>query len=93
MSLGRTEYRLDLREKGFSISLPCELLLQTLAALEVYATECYNKTIDHEFVINAFVSIEEVDEYDFHVGYPEVLTFNLDSESSEEETPLETPQE
>lgn len=93
ISLGRTEYRLDLREKGFSITLPCELLLQMLATLEVYATECYNKTTDHEFAINAFASIEEVDEYDFHVGYPEVLTLDLNGEPNEEETPLETPQE
>jgi hypothetical protein len=90
ISLGRTEYRLDLREKGFSITLPCELLLQMLAALEVYATECYNKTTDHEFAIKAFAQIEEVNEYDFHVGYPEVLTFNLDGDTpSEEEKPNE----
>ena len=62
ISLGRTEYRLDLREKGFYITLPCELLLQMLAALEVYATECYNKTTDHEFAIKAFVSIDEVED-------------------------------
>ena len=93
ISLGRTEYRLDLREKGFSITLPCELLLQMLATLEVYATECYNKTTDHEFVIKTFATIAEVDEYDFHVGYPEVLTFDLNNSEQKEETPLETPQE
>lgn len=85
MSLGRTEYRLDLREKGFSITLPCVLLLQMLAALEVYATECYNKTTDHEFAINALTTNDEIEAYNFTVGYPEKLVFNLDVEEPEEE--------
>jgi uncharacterized protein len=34
MALGRTEYRLDLRELGVSLSIPCETLLQMLALLE-----------------------------------------------------------
>lgn len=85
IALGRKEYRLDLREKGFSITLPCELLLQMLAALEVYATECYNKTTDHEFAIKALTTKDEMEAYDFTVGYPEKLVFNLDGEEPEEE--------
>ena len=77
MALGRTEYRLDLREKGISITLPCELLLQMLAALEVYAIDCYNKTTDHRFAINALTTLEEVEAYDFKVGYPEIPKFEL----------------
>lgn len=77
MVLGRTEYRLDLREKGISITLPCELLLQMLAALEVYAIDCYNKTTDHRFAINALTTLEEVEAYDFKVGYPEKLRFEV----------------
>lgn len=85
IALGRTEYRLDLREMGFSITLPCELLLQMLAALEVYATECYNKTTDHEFAIKALPTKYEIEAYDFTVGYPEKLVFNLDGEEPKEE--------
>ena len=78
ISLGRTEYRLDLRDKGFSITIPCEDLLRMLAALEVYATECYNRTTDHEFAIKALATKEEVYVYDFYgAGYPERLTFDL----------------
>jgi hypothetical protein len=62
---------------GFSITLSCELLLQMLAVLEVYATECYNKTTDHEFAIKALTTQEEIIEYDHTAGYPEKLTFEL----------------
>ena len=85
IALGKTEYRLDLREMGISITLPCELLLQMLAALEVYATECYNKTTDHEFAIKALTTKDEMEAYDFTVGYPEKLVFNLDGDEPKEE--------
>ena len=77
MALGRTEYRLDLRELGVSLSIPCEKLLQMLAVLEVYAIDCYNKTTDHEFAIKALATKEEIDSYAFKVGYPEVPRFEL----------------
>ena len=77
ISMGRDTYRLDLRDKGVSISLPCEVLLQMLAALEVYAIDCYNKTTDHEFAIKALTTKEEVEAYDFKVGYPEKLRFEV----------------
>ena len=77
IALGRTEYRLDLRELGTSLSIPCEILLQMLAVLEVYAIDCYNKTTDHEFAIKALATKEEVEGYDFKVGYPEIPRFEL----------------
>lgn len=85
IALGKTEYRLDLREMGISITLSCELLLQMLAALEVYATECYNKTTDHEFAIKSLTTKDEMEAYDFSIGYPEKLVFNLDGEEQKEE--------
>ena len=77
MTLGRTEYRLDLRELGVSLSIPCEKLLQMLAVFEVYAIDCYNKTTDHEFAIKALSTKEEIGSYDFKVGYPEIPKFEL----------------
>jgi hypothetical protein len=77
MALGRTEYRLDLRELGVSLSIPCEKLLQMLAVLEVYAIDCYNKTTDHEFAIKALSVSDEIEAYDFRVGYPIVPRFEL----------------
>lgn len=77
ISLGRNTYRLDLRELGVSLTIPCESLLQMLAALEVYAIDCYNKTTDHDFAINACPTEEEVDAYNFRVGYPDIPRFEL----------------
>ena len=85
ITLGRTEYRLDLREMGISINLPCDLLIQMLALLEVYATGCYNKTTDHEFAIKALTTKDEMEAYDFTEGYPEKLVFNLDGDEPKEE--------
>lgn len=77
ISMGRYEYRLDLRDKGISITLPCELLLQMMAALEIYAIDCYNKTTDHEYAIRALTTLEEVESYNFKVDYPEKLRFEV----------------
>ena len=77
VAMGRTEYRLDLRDKCISITLPCELLLQMMAALEVYAVDCFNVTTDHEFAIRSLSTQEEVEAYDFRTGYPEKPTFSI----------------
>jgi hypothetical protein len=50
-----------------------------LIQLECYAADCYNKTTDHQFAIKQLTSIEDVQNYDFTVGYPEKLTFTLDN--------------
>lgn len=77
ISLGKEEYRLDLRELGIYITISCELLLGMLAQLEVYAAECYNKTSDHIYAINQLTTVEEIENYDYTTGYPEKLTFEL----------------
>lgn len=78
MAMGRTEYRLDLRGLGVSLSIPCEKLLQMLAVLEVYAIDCYNKTTDHEFAIKACTTEDDVAAYEFRgVGYPPIPRIEL----------------
>ena len=77
IAVGRDSYRLDLRDKWLSISLPCEGLLQMLSALEIYAIDCYNKTTDHEFAIKALATRNEIEAYDFGVGYPDIPRFEL----------------
>ena len=78
ISMGRTIYRLDIRDKGISISLPCETLLQMMAALEVYAVDCFNRTTDHEYAIKALVTRTEIEAYEFrHNGYPEQPRFEV----------------
>lgn len=75
--MGRNTYRLDLRDKGISINLSCEALLQMLSALEIYAIDCYNRTTDHEFAIKSLTTKDEIEAYDFKVGYPEIPKFEL----------------
>lgn len=77
LSVGRVNYRLDLREIGISLWIPCELLLGMLAQLEVYAADCYNKTTDHEFAIKSLTTKNEVEDYNFKVGYPSIPRFEL----------------
>lgn len=77
ITIGREIYRLDLRDKKLSISLPCEQLLQMLAVLEVYAIDCYNRTTDHEFTIKTLSTIDEIDAYTFKDGYPEQPKFEI----------------
>lgn len=77
INAGKENYRLDLRDLGIAVSIPCETLLNMLSALEVYAIDCYNKTTDHIFAVRALTSIEEIELYDYTVGYPETLTFPL----------------
>lgn len=77
IAMGRDTYRLDLRDKCVSITLPCEALLQMLSALEIYAIDCYNRTTDHEFAIKSLTAKEEIEAYDFTTGYPSIPKFEL----------------
>ena len=63
--------------EGIPVSLTIEMAIQILYALEVYASACYDNTQMHIRNINNFNNIEDVESYDYVVGYPEILTFNL----------------
>lgn len=77
ITMGREVYRLDLREFNISLSIPCDKLIEMLSALEVYAIDCYNKTTDHIYAVRALGTVEEVENYDHHTGYPKKLRFEL----------------
>lgn len=55
--------------------LPLSSAMQMLYALELYASECYDNTQSHYAAIDALSTVEEVEAYDFTVGYPEKLRF------------------
>ena len=74
---GYSNYRLDLRDVGVSINIPCDALINMLSDLEVYAINCYNVTTDHIFAVKALSTIDELNEYDYRSGYPEKLRFEL----------------
>ena len=60
---------------GERYELPVDTALQMLAALELYALECYNVTAAHKAAVNALESVEDVVAYDYTQGYPEKLNF------------------
>lgn len=62
---------------GKKYTLPCDTLIQMLSALEVYALQCYNVTEEHKAAVNALLTIEEVDSYDYTIGYPQRLAFEI----------------
>lgn len=77
LSVGRQSYRLDLRDLEVSLEIECEKLLQMLSALEVYAIDCYNTTTDHMYAIKNLTSVAEVEAYNYTVGYPDKIVFDL----------------
>lgn len=79
ISEGIETYRMDMREVGISISIPCSTLLTILSKLEVYATQCYNTTTDHIFAVNAMTTVQELEDYDYTLDYPDKLTFIIEN--------------
>lgn len=58
---------------GKSYTLPCDTAIRMLSALELYALECYNVTAQHKADVQALQTKEEVEAYDYTVGYPAKL--------------------
>lgn len=59
------------------LTIPVDVAKQFLAALEVYAGECYVNTARHKMAIKELKSQDELINYDYTTGYPEKLSFNL----------------
>lgn len=49
--------------------------LAMLNTIEIYAINCYNVTQSHIAAVNALNSIEEIESYDYKIGYPAKLSF------------------
>ena len=60
---------------GVRYELPVDTALQMLAALELYALECYNVTEAHKAAVSALESVEDIVAYDYTTDYPEKLIF------------------
>lgn len=63
---------------GLYITLDTVTARQMLAALEIYATDCYNVTAQHKVAVNALNTIEDVDAFDITADYPQRLVFNTE---------------
>jgi hypothetical protein len=85
-SAGREETTLWFED--FSVTINVDTAIAMLSRLELYALECYNKTAEHKSIIRSLETIEEVEAYDYTIGYPEKLIFVLptSTESTESDT-------
>ena len=55
----------------------CDMAIQLLSALEMYALECFNVTAAHKKAVAELTDIGEVLSYDYTKGYPEKLMMNV----------------
>ncbi len=60
---------------GQGIEMTPAKVEEILAAVEVYASDCYDKTEQHKAAVAALESVEDVQAYDYTAGYPETLSF------------------
>ena len=55
----------------------CDLAIQMLGGLEIYALDCFNKTAEHKRNVSLLETINDLVEYDYTKDYPKKLEFNL----------------
>ena len=61
----------------FSFTIPCQTAMQMLTQLEIYALDCYNTTEQHIANVKNAQTLEELQTYDYTIGYPDKLNFNI----------------
>lgn len=69
--------QLSLLVSGNLLEVPTDKAAQLLAMIQLYADACYMVTEQHKAAINALDSIDDIESYDYTVGYPEKLNFSL----------------
>ena len=74
-SAGRTESTLWFGTIHLTIN--CEVAIQFLSALELYALDCYNKTAEHKNIVSSLSDVDEIMGYDYTIGYPEKLSITV----------------
>lgn len=60
---------------GQEFTFPCNVWLQMLAVLEVYAAKVLNTTERHKAEVGGLESVIEVEQYDITEGYPAEVVF------------------
>ena len=62
---------------GYKLEVRCDMAIMLLSSLEMYALECFNVTAAHKKAVSELTTIEEVEAYDYKIGYPKQLDINL----------------
>ena len=73
ISLGKDNTSLWYNNVQYSLGL--NKAMQMLLAIELYASECYDNTQLHVANVSKIVTMDELKEYNYRVGYPEKLRF------------------
>ena len=69
---------------GTEYTLPLASYKDMLARIEVYALKCQNITEKHLQAVKELTTVEDVCDYDYTTGYPEMIDFDAStSESSD----------
>ena len=63
--------------KGMSFTMPCAQAEVLMRSIENYAYECFNVTASHKQAVSDLTTIEEVEAYDYKVGYPKMLEMSI----------------
>jgi len=69
---------------GIQLTLATSMAKMALAQVQIYADRCYIVTETHKANVEALESVEDVAAYDNTLGYPQKLTFNLDTQGEQE---------
>ena len=59
------------------LEVGCDMVIQLLSALEMYALECFNVTAAHKKAVAELTDIGEVLSYDYTKGYPAQLRMEV----------------
>lgn len=73
---------LDVKELSLFVNetlmtIPTETAERLLAAIQLYADACYIVTQQHKNIVKAMTIIDDINNYDYTVGYPEKLNFTI----------------
>lgn len=60
-----------------SYNITCDMMLQMLSVLELYAMECYNVTAKHIATLNTLEDLNRIYNYNYTKGYPKRLEFSV----------------
>lgn len=63
---------------GMNVVLPVDTAISMLLELEIYASKCFDNTHRHLFNVKNLTTIEEIENYDHTLGYPEKLRFTIE---------------
>jgi hypothetical protein len=76
IELNKGKTNATLWKNGIRFTLDIDTAIRMLDELEYYAIQCYDNTQEHLVNVNNITSMEELENYDYRTGYPEMLRFN-----------------